>query len=166
MPSRSPLEQLRSLDESSLEFQDQVSNILAGKQFKDWVPTIQDDDVVGLVDYLDKVRRRFSLASFLLILPKALDTLDPAGSAFRRCLRELRHVCGTRTILPPSYTLSSQILRVGPHPVAAGGSGDVYKGTLNGLRVCIKRVRIYSKDGPKKATKVRYRRHHFLTRSY
>ena len=40
--------------------------------------------------------------------------------------------------------------------MAVGGSGDVYKGTLNGLRVCIKHVRIYSKDGPKKATKVRY----------
>ena len=61
MPSRSPLEQLRSLDESSLEFRDQVNNILVGKKFKDWVPTIQDDDLVGLVDYLDKVRRPFSL---------------------------------------------------------------------------------------------------------
>ena len=61
MPPHSPLEQLRSLDESSLEFQDQVSNILVGKKFMDWVSTIQDDDLVGLVDYLDKVRRSLSL---------------------------------------------------------------------------------------------------------
>ena len=165
MPSHSPLEQLRSLDQSSPDFQDQISNILVGKKFRDWVPTIQDDSLVGLVDYLDKVRRCFSLAFFSLILPQTLDTLDPASSAFRRCLRELRHVCGNRTILPPSYTLSSRILGIGPHPVAAGGSGDVYEGTLNDSRVCIKRVRIYSKEGPKKATKVRYRHHHFPTRS-
>ena len=164
MPPRSPLEQLRSLDESSPEFQSQVSNIVVAKEFKDWVPTIQDDDLVELVDYLDKVRRPLSLVSFLFILPKALDTLDPRSSAFRRCLRELRHVCGTRTILPSSYTLSSKFLGIGPQPVAAGSSGDLYEGTLDGLRVCIKRVRIYSKDGPKKATKVRYRRHHFLAR--
>ena len=37
----------------------------------------------------------------------------------------------------------------------------MYKGTLDGSEVCVKRVRIYSKDGPKKATKVRYRSHHF-----
>ena len=65
MSPHSPLEQLRSLDESSLEFQDQLSNILVGKKFKDWVPTIQDDDLVGLVDYLDKVHRSLSLSSFL-----------------------------------------------------------------------------------------------------
>ena len=60
MPSRSPLEQLCSLNQSSPEFQDQVSNILVGKEFKDWVPTIQDNDLVGVVDYLDKVRRPLS----------------------------------------------------------------------------------------------------------
>ena len=108
-----------------------------------------------------------SLASFLvLILPKVLDTLDPASPAFRRCLGELRHICGTRTILPPSYTLSSQDLEVGLHPVAADGSGDLYMGTFNGLRVCVKRVRIHSKDNMTKVTRVRYRRHHFSIRGF
>lgn len=57
-------------------------------------------------------------------------------------------------ILPTSYTLSSQALDVGRQPVASGGSGDVYEGSLHGSKVCVKRVRVYSKDGPQKATKV------------
>ena len=56
MPSHSPLEQLRHLDRSSSEFHDRVSNILYGEDYKKWVQTVQGDDLVGLVDYLDKVR--------------------------------------------------------------------------------------------------------------
>ena len=63
-------------------------------------------------------------------------------------------------ILPTSYTLSPSLLNIGRQPVASGGSGDIYKGTLNGSSVCAKRVRVYSKEGPKKATKVRHQRHH------
>lgn len=43
-----------------------------------------------------------------------------------------------------------------PDPFASGGYGDVYHGTVNGIRVCIKRVRMYVKEDPKKATKVCY----------
>jgi len=69
---------------------------------------------------------------------------------------------GTKTILPPSYTLLSQDLAAGRQSVASGGSDDVYEGSLNGSRVCVKRIRIYSKDDPEKATKVHFRRHHIL----
>jgi hypothetical protein len=78
------------------------------------------------------------------------------SSGFRKCLRELRHICGAEMILPTSYTLSSSLLNIGPQPVASGGSGDVYKGTLGRSPVCIKRVRVYSKDGPGGATKVHH----------
>jgi len=64
-------------------------------------------------------------------------------------------------ILPSSYTLSSSLINIGRQPLASGGSGDIYKGTLNGLEVCVKRVRVYSKEGPKKATRVCHQRHHF-----
>jgi len=59
-------------------------------------------------------------------------------------------------ILPTSYTLLSRHLDISPRPVASGGSGDVYEGTLDGSKVCVKRVRVYSKEGPTKMTKVRY----------
>jgi len=63
-------------------------------------------------------------------------------------------MCGTSATLPPSYTISSHLLNIGPDPFASGGYGDVYKGTFSGSLVCIKRVRVYTKDNPKEATKV------------
>jgi len=64
MSSRSPLRQLRRLDKSSSNFHDRVSNVLYGEEYKQWVQTIEGNDLVGLVDYLDTVR---CLASFLLL---------------------------------------------------------------------------------------------------
>jgi len=52
--------------------------------------------------------------------------------------------------------LSPDLINVDPEPFAFGGFGDVYHGTLNGLRVCIKRVRVYTHDGPQRAAEVRY----------
>ena len=57
-------------------------------------------------------------------------------------------------VLPTSHTLSPSVINIDRQPVASGGSGDIFKGTLNGSEVCVKRVRIYSKDGPDKARKV------------
>ena len=50
----------------------------------------------------------------------------------------------------------SHRLNIGPHPFASGGYGDVYEGTLDVSRVSIKRVRVYTQDDPKQATKVCY----------
>jgi hypothetical protein len=71
-------------------------------------------------------------------------------------MRELRTICGAGRILPTSCTLSSNLLNIGPNPFIAGGYGDVYKGTLNGSKVCIKRMRVYTGDDPQRAAKVRY----------
>ena len=57
-------------------------------------------------------------------------------------------------ILPTLYTPPSQVLTIGRQPVASGGSGDVYEGTLNRSKVCVKRVRVYSVGGPEVAKKV------------
>jgi hypothetical protein len=85
---------------------------------------------------------------------QVLDVLDPTSPTFRKCLREIRHICGTKWKLPNSFTFSLQGLDIGQQPVTSGGSGDVYEATLNNRKVCVKRVRIYSKDGPVMATKV------------
>jgi len=62
-------------------------------------------------------------------------------------------------VLPTSYALSSSSLEIGRQPAASGGSGDNYEGSLNGSRVCVKRVRVYAKGDPKKAARV----HRYLT---
>ena len=154
-PNLTALQQLRRLDRSSPGFHDQLSNVLNSKQYERTVPNLQGDELVSLVDYLDQVCHPISPPPSLLKRTQALDVLDPASSGFRKCLRELRNTCSTEMILPTSYTPSSSLLKIGHHPVASGGPGDVYEGTLGGSRVCVKRVRVYSKDGPEKATRVR-----------
>ena len=56
-------------------------------------------------------------------------------------------------MLPTLYTLPSTGLNIGHQPVASGGPGDVYEGTFNGSKVCVKRLRVHSKDRPMKGTK-------------
>ena len=68
-PNLTPLQQLRSLDRASSEFFDQLSNILRGKAYKEYVWNLQGNDLVSLVDYLDTVCCRVSLPHFLLKPP-------------------------------------------------------------------------------------------------
>ncbi|KAF9644325.1 hypothetical protein BDM02DRAFT_3263623 [Thelephora ganbajun] len=126
-PNSPALQELNRLDTSSPDFHNQLYDLLYGKDCKQCVPNLQDDDLVWLVDYLDK------------------------------CLRELRSICGTREILPTSYTISPHLLNISSNPFVQGGFGDVYQGTLDGSEVCIKRVRVYTQDGPQKVTKTFYR---------
>ena len=77
-------------------------------------------------------------------------------------MRELRHICGARKTLPTSSALSSQVLLISNQPVASGGSGDVYEGTLNNLRVCVKRIRVYAKDSAGEPPDVRNLRYQFV----
>jgi hypothetical protein len=161
-PSTPVLQQLHRLDRSSSGFHDQLSNVLYGKECRQCVPNLQGGDLVWFVDYLDGVRRRTALPRSPLKPFQALDSLDSASPGFRKCLRELRSTCGTRMVLPTSHTLLSSDLDIGNQPVASGSSADVYEGTLNDSRVCVKRIRVYSTEGPQKAIKV-YRPVTFLT---
>jgi len=154
------LQQLRDLSRSSLGFHDQLSKVLYGEDYRQCAPGLQGDDLAWLVDYLDKVLHRIALPRSPLKLAQALDGLDSSSATFRKCLRELGSICGAKGILPTSYTLPSDLLNVDPDPFASGGFGDVYQGTLDGERVCVKRVRVYLKDGSQKSTKVRYRCRH------
>ena len=148
------LQQLRRLDKSSASFHDQLRNVLNSKQYNRTVQNFQGDDLVLLVDYLDQVCPSISSPPSLLKRTQALDIIDPASSGYVKCLRELRNICGSKMILPTSYTLSSSLLNIDDRPVAPGGPSYVYRGTLNDSRVCVKRVQVYSKDGSGKATKV------------
>ena len=161
-PSSSTLQELHRLDRSSPDFQGQLSGILYGQEYVRCVPNLQGDDLVWLVDYLDKVRCYVALSPHSpLKLGQAPDHLDPTSNASRKCLRELRRICSTRAILPSSYMLSSDLINVNSEPFASGGYGDIYHGTLDGSSVCIKRVRVYTKDPPTKAIGVRYWRCRF-----
>jgi len=154
-PNPPALQKLDRLDRSSPEFHGQLSNVLYGEEYQRCVPNLQDDGLVWLVDYLDKVCHHIAFPHSPLKPVQALDVLEPSSTASRKCLRELRSVCGTRGMLPASYTLSPHLLNISPEPFAAGGYGDVHLGTLGGSRVCIKRVRVYTRDDSHRSTKVR-----------
>ncbi|KAF9646907.1 hypothetical protein BDM02DRAFT_2871174 [Thelephora ganbajun] len=136
-PSSPALQQLHCFDASSPNFYDQLYNLLCRQEYVQCIPNLKGDDLVWLVNYLDK----------------ALDDLDHSSVASQKCLRELRSICGTKAILPTSYTLSTDLLKIDPDPFVVGGFGDVYRGILNGSSLCIKRVRVYIKDNPQKAAK-------------
>jgi len=61
-PSLPTLQRLQSLDRSSLNFHDQLSNVLYGEEYERCMPNLQHDDLVWLVEYLDKVRQTITLS--------------------------------------------------------------------------------------------------------
>jgi hypothetical protein len=159
MSPHNPLNRLRRLDRSSPKFHDQVSNILSGEEYKQWVPNIQGDDLVGLVDYLDKVRLP-RLASLLPAQATVTGSRCSRPFQFRfpevsaRTQKDMR--LQERYCQHP-YTLSSQDLASVVGLLPRGVLAMCIEGTLSGSRVCVKRVRVYSNDSPTpaKATKVR-----------
>ena len=72
----------------------------------------------------------------------------------RKCVRILRRVCGSQTILPRSCILSENISKEGDIAFASGGFVDVWKGRHNRNRVCIKVFRAYKAEDPSKIKQV------------
>lgn len=58
-------------------------------------------------------------------------------------------MCGTRKILPESYRLLGTDLITSSHPVGSGAVADIYEGTLDGRKVCVKRTRACSNGDPR-----------------
>ena len=75
-------------------------------------------------------------------------------------MRELRHICSVTRTLPTSCAPQSQDLQIGQHAVASGGSGDIYEGTLDGTKVCAKRIRVYANSNSGGPPEVRSLRPH------
>ncbi|KAJ7583592.1 kinase-like domain-containing protein [Mycena floridula] len=59
------------------------------------------------------------------------------------CLRYLRRLTKQHGILPPSFFIHDVVLD-GLNPVSGGESADVFKGVLNTLPICLKRLRIFT----------------------
>jgi len=60
-----PLQQLYDLDESSPRFYNQLRNIISGKEYRERVPHLWDDDLARLVEYLDNASLQTSLSHSL-----------------------------------------------------------------------------------------------------
>ena len=158
MTSPNILQQLDRLDKNSPQFPDQLTVLLYNQRFKGCIPELLDEDVVWLVEYLDKVCPSIALYPLFTQSVQVLDSLDPSGPAFRKCLIELGSICGNREKLPPRYILEGSLSIPGRYPVTSGGSGDVYEGLLGGSGVCVKRLRLYAKEELQAAKKVHCQR--------
>ena len=67
-------------------------------------------------------------------------------------------MCGDLKILPRSHVLSISLLKTGEWPISSRGPCDAYEGILNGSKVCVKRLRVYSNGEPEAAKHVCNRR--------
>ena len=160
LPRSPALQQLHRLNKSSSDFHDRLCGVLYESEYGQCGQILEDDDWVWLIDYLDEVRRHVALPCSPLKQVQALDCLDPSSSASRKCLRELRTICGTRMTLPTSYSLPFPLPKSDDLPLTNGGSCDVYRVTLPGLEVCVKRVRV-AQNIQQEVAKV-----HFFTPSF
>jgi hypothetical protein len=79
------LQRLDHLDRSSPDFHDQLCNVLYGEEYVQCVSNLQGNDLVWLVDYLDRVRRRVALSHSLLKLRRlsviSILPVPPPGNA-------------------------------------------------------------------------------------
>ena len=92
---------------------------------------------------------------------QVISDLDSTHPAFPICFSELRGICGTWGQLPASCTISDILLDTGDKPFASEALADMCEGTLNGSRVCVRKVRMYSGEDPQKVKRVCYITHSF-----
>ena len=142
------------LDRSSTDFGDKLNEILHKEEYEEWVSTLKND-LMWFINYLDRVSRLCIPPLILLKSAQALEKLDPSAPASRKCMRELKTICRTHLILPTSYTISPN-LTVDPDAFASGGYARVHEGTLDGAKVCVKRLQVPHRNALLESTRVRY----------
>lgn len=143
MPTSQVLQHLYSLDTSSPDFLRYLYCLIHNDEEDQHLTSLRGLELTRLVNFLDDVGA-FPSASFQLMTQTAqiLGVAPIADDVFRRCLHKLRTICCHHAILPSSYTISGNLARVGDDPVAFGGFSDVWEGTYNSNKVCIKHLRV------------------------
>ena len=89
-----------------------------------------------------------------------MEELPRNSIAFERTHRKLQRICTSPVLLPLSHILLAGALHLKERPFACGGFADVYEGTYDGSRVCIRKLRIISASDSGPATKGDTRRYH------
>ena len=77
---------------------------------------------------------------------QALGIIPVTEDVSRRCLNKLQDICSHHGIVPPSHIISGGLVRVGDYPVASTNLSDVWEGTHNGAKVCIKSPRVNTRE--------------------
>ena len=138
-------QRLYELNRTSTQFPEQLKELLYDKEWEEQLGLLPEDELVGLTGYLDEVWLILTPTTSRSSLSQVLDSLNPQGSPFRKCLHVLQKLCTSGAILPLTYEVSGELSITITGPVAFGGFCDAYKGTLGGADVCIKRLRIFTR---------------------
>jgi hypothetical protein len=77
---------------------------------------------------------------------QALLTTDPSTELYKTQFRLLRRQCRTSGLVPTSCRITRGIDRSGSEPVSRSSMSDIYRGTLNGVEVAIKVLRLHMND--------------------
>ena len=64
----------------------------------------------------------------------------------QRCLHKLQAICSHSRILPSSYIIPGGLVIAGDCAVASTNLSNVWEGTHNGAKVCIKSPRVATRD--------------------
>ena len=147
-------QRLYELDKSSTRFPEQLNELLHDREWVKCFQFLPEDELSGLVGYLNDVRLIYLPAQPRSPPSQILDNLDPTGEPFRKCLHVLQKICSSRMTLPAMYEVSGTLLFSTTEVKAYGGFCDVYKGTLDTSDVCIKRLRISATGDRKKVKQV------------
>ncbi|KAF9779311.1 CNH domain-containing protein [Thelephora terrestris] len=126
MSTSQVLQHLYTLDTSSPDLLRYLYYLIQNDDEEQYVSSLQGSELTRLVDFLDG----------------ALDVIPITDDVSRRCLHKLQAICGRHKILPSSYNISGDLTIIDDDPVASGGFSDVWEGTYDGKKVCIKRLRI------------------------
>jgi hypothetical protein len=144
MSTSQVLQHLYSLDASSPDLLRYLYYLIQNDDEDQYLSSLQGSELTRLVDFLDGVRSSPSASSPPLTTqtPQALDVIPITDDVSRRCLHKLQAICGRHKILPSSYNIPGDLTIIDDDPVAFGGFSDVWEGTYDGKKVCIKRLRI------------------------
>ena len=143
MSVRWVLQQLYSLNPSSLNFLRRLHSLMWRDEREKYLTSLQGSELARLVDFLDKVHPIHSaFRQFTKQTPQALGAIPTTDDVARECLDKLQAICAHHTTLPSSHIVSSGITRMGDHPIALGGIADAWEGTYRGEKVSIKSLRV------------------------
>lgn len=83
MPQTEILQKFKQLDTSSSAFPDQLTNLFFQREYKDCIPSLRDEEVVWLVNYLDDVCLFYSLPCSFLSMQRLSNHFKPILPAQR-----------------------------------------------------------------------------------
>ena len=145
-------QRLYELDRSSTYFPEQLDELLQDDEWVGHLQSLPEGELVELIEYLDSVRFIPMPAESCSFPLQTLDGLDHTGSPFREGLHVLQEICSSRVILPATYEVSGELSFSTTEPVTSSVFNDIYKGSLDKVDVCIKRLRTH--EDPAEAKQV------------